>query len=168
MTLRKTAFSACLVLSALLLAAGFAFARLWPGFGFALVCAPAWYFARKYPDSGLPLTCLLGSVVLSIAGLLTGAPASLMMIGAGLALAAWDLLRLDLALGDAVSEPQTLRYEFKHLQSLALSLGCGMVVAILGHFLNLRFPFFVMMLLVALAIFALDRIWGIIKKKETR
>ena len=166
-TIRKFAFGACLVISVSLLAASFGLKGLWLGTGFALLCAPAWFFARKYPASGLPLISLLGSVVLAVIGLLAGAPAALMILGSGAALAAWDLLWLDHALGNSASGPQTLRYEFKHLQWLALSLGSGLIVAILGHFVNVRFSSFVLMLLVAFVIFALDRIWGIIKKKET-
>lgn len=166
MIIRNTYFAICLIVSTLCLAVGYAIAGHWIGAGLAIITGLTWLLARKYPVSGLSLICLLASVGLAVAGQLTGSPPLLMICGSGFALAVWDLLFLDTALGRNASGEQTKRYESKHLQSLALALGSGLSVAFLGRFLNLQIPFVVLVLFVALAIFGLDRIWGYIKKRS--
>ena len=127
MALRRILFAACLVVSALCLAAGYGSAGQWIGTALALMTGLAWLLARKYPASGLPLICLLASIGLAVVGRLTGAPPVLMIGGAGIALAVWDLLLLDVALGSASLGEQTRRYETGHLRSLALALGSGLL-----------------------------------------
>jgi hypothetical protein len=164
MTLRKSLFAAGLVVLALCLAAGYAIAGQWIGTAAALMTGPAWLLARKYPASGLPLGCLLVSIGLAVVGRLTGAPPVLMIGGAGIALAVWDLLVLDVALGGASSAEQTRAYEASHVRSLGLALGGGLAGALLGRWLQLQIPFFITALLIALAVFGLDRAWGYVKK----
>ena len=163
MSLRKTFFVICLISSVLCLAAGYGIAGRWTGAMLAILMGPAWLLARNYPDSHLPLICLSGSVALAAAGTLIGSPPLLMIFGSALALAAWDLLLLDSALGDRSSAEPTRRYENKHLQSLALALGSGLLGILLGSFLNTRMPFILWMLFITIMLFALDRVWGYIK-----
>jgi hypothetical protein len=164
---RKTFFVICLVVSMLCLTAGYGFAGQWIGAVIAIISGLSWLLARKYPLSWLPHLCLFMSVSLAVAGQVTGTPPVLMICGSGFALAAWDLICLDGALGTNSSGEQTMRYENKHLQSLALALGSGMLVAFLGGLFHLQIPFAVMMLLVALVIFGFERVWGTIKKRNS-
>jgi len=166
MSLRKTFFFICLAISILCLAAGYAIVGKWVGAVIVIITGFAWLFARKYLDSGLPFICLVMSVCLAVVGRLTGSPPLLMICGSGFALAVWDLVFLDNALGNNSLEAQTRQYESKHLQSLALALGCGLIVAFAGRLINFQIPFIVMMLFIALVIFGLERIWGIIKKRN--
>jgi hypothetical protein len=160
----KTLFVICLAVSMLCLAAGYGIAGQWIGAVIAVITGLAWLPARKYPDSGLPVICLVVSVCLAVVGRLSGASSLLMICGSGFALAVWDLVFLDDALGSNLIGEQTKRYENKHLQALALALGCGLTLAFVGHLINFRIPFMAMMLFVALVIFGLERIWGTIKK----
>jgi hypothetical protein len=164
MALRKLCFAVCLAASALCLAAGYAIAGQWIGMIMALMTGPAWLLARKYAASWLPYICLLVSVGLAVVGRLTGAPPVLAICGAGIALAVWDLLLLDAALGSAPLGEQTRRYEASHVRSLALALGGGLAGAVLGRWLQLQIPFFITAVLIALAVFGLDRAWGHVKK----
>jgi hypothetical protein len=164
--LRKTLFVICLVVSMLCLAAGYGIAGQWIGAVIAVITGLAWLPARKYPASGLPFICLAVSVCLAVVGRLSGSPFLLMICGSGFALAVWDLVFLDDALGSNSFGEQTRRFENKHLQALALALGCGLIVAFVGRLINFRIPFMVMMLLVALLIFGLERIWSTIKKRR--
>ena len=166
MALRKTLFVICLVVSMLCLAVGYGIAGQWIGAVIAIITGLAWLLARRYPTSWLPLMCLSASICLAVVGRLTGSPPLLMICGSGFALAVWDLLFLDDALGSNSSGEQTRQYESKHLQSLALALGSGLLVAFLGRLLNLQIPFVLLMLFIALVIFGLDRIWGHIKKRS--
>ncbi len=161
---RKIFFAVCLAVSALCLAAGYGIAGQWIGTALAVMTGLAWLLARKYPASGLPLACLLVSIGLAVVGRLTGAPPVWMICGSGIALAVWDLLLLDVALGSASLGEQTRRYEAGHLRSLALALGGGLLAVFLGRWLQLQLPFFIVAALVALAVFGLDRAWGYVKK----
>jgi hypothetical protein len=161
---RKTLFAACLVVSVLCLASGYASTGQWIGALIAMITGPAWLLARKYPASWLPLVCLLGSVCLAGAGMLSGSPPLLMICGSVAVLAAWDLLFLDDALGICSFGEQTRQYESQHLQALALALGCGLFLASLGGLYYLKVPFVVLILLVALAVFGLERVWVMLKK----
>jgi hypothetical protein len=164
MSLRKTFFVFCQVLSILCLVIGYGIVGHWVGAVIALLTSFAWLLARIYPASGLSLICLLASVSLAVAGVLTGSPPLLMISGSGFTLATWDLLLLDTALRSNVFGEQTKRDESKHLQSLALAMGSGLFMGFLGRYLNLQIPFIVLVLFVSLVIFGLDRIWGYIKK----
>ena len=165
---RKTLLAACVVLSALCLAAGYAVTAQWVGVVIAIITGPGWVFARKYPATLLPLLCLLATIGLAVTGSLTGSPASLMIFGSAAALAAWDLLFLDSALADNSPGEQTRQYETKHLQSLAMALGSGLLAAFLGGLLHLRLSFVMLILFIALAVFGLERVWGYVKKMEKR
>jgi hypothetical protein len=168
MALRKTFFAVCLAASVLCLALGYGLAGQWVGTVIAIITAGAWLLARKYPTSELPHICLLASTCLGVVGLLTGASPGLMIGGAAVALAVWDLLFLDVALGRDSSGEQTRRYENKHLQSLALALGFGLLGVFLGRLLRLEVSFFVVVVLVALAVYGLARVWDYIKKMAYR
>ncbi len=163
MSLRKTFFLICLIISVLCLAAGYWISGQWMGWMITILIVPAWLFARKYPGSPLPLVCLLGSVGFAAAGTLIGSPPLLMMFAAGMALAVWDLLSLDSSLGDHLPTEGTRHYEHKHLQSLALALGLGLLGTLLGGFLKIQIPFLVLMLSITFLLFALDRVWAYIK-----
>jgi hypothetical protein len=166
MSPRKISFFICLTISMLCLFVGYGIAGQWIGALIAIIAGLAWLPARKYPDSGLPFICLAGSVCLAIVGMLIGSFPLWMICGSGFALAAWDLIFLDHTLGTNSFGEQARRYENKHLQVLALALGCGLIVAFIGRLLNFQIPFMVMMLFVALVIFGLERIWSTIKKRN--
>jgi hypothetical protein len=168
MPLRKTLYVVCLIISVFCLAAGYWIARQWIGAILAILMAPAWLLGRKYPASRLPLLCLLVSVGLAVAGILSGSPPLWMLCGSAVALALWDLLLLDAALGNKSALEPTRQYENRHLESLALALGFGLSAALLGRLLNIHIPFIVLVLCILLVLIALDRVWGYLKKTGIR
>lgn len=164
MSLRNTLFLFCLLIAVLCLAVGYAIAGHWLGAMLVSLTGPAWWLARKHPGSQLPLVCLLASVGLAVAGRLIGCPPLWMIFGSAAALAAWDLLVLDSSLQKHPAAEQTRQYEKEHLQSLALALGCGLLAILLGRFLSIQISFIVLVLVLIFMLFALDRVWGYIKK----
>ena len=88
-----------------------------------------------------------------------------MIFGSAAALAAWDLVLLDSALGNHSYGEPTRRYENRHLQSLLMVLGFALLAIVLGRFVNLQLPFIVLLLSLAFILFALDRVWGYLKKR---
>ena len=167
MSLRKRSLILCITLSVLCLVGGYGMVRQWIGAAIAILIGPAWLLARKYPASLLPLICLLMSIAMAVAGMLMGSPPVLMIFGATLALAAWDLVLLSSVLGEHSLTEQTQLFESQHLRSLLLALGSGLLVVFLGRFLTIQVPFLVLVLLVAFLLFALDRVMGSIKKTGT-
>ena len=164
MSLRKTGFVICLVLSVLCLVAGYGIAGRWIEAGMAVLLGPAWVIARRYPGSWLPFFCILGSVGLATAGILTGTPPVLMIFGSALTLAVWDLVALDSALGTHSLMKQTRRYEKAHLRSLALAIGGALLATLLGRLLAVQLPFIVLQFSITFILFALDRVWRLIKR----
>ncbi len=164
MKLRNNFFILSLALASSSLAAGYGLAGQWLGVGGAVILGLAWLLARKYPAMWLSLICLLTSMGLAVAGCLTGAVSVWMILGAGLALAVWDLLLLEAALEGCAFEEQTRRYESQHLRSLALAVGAGLLAALLGRGIPLQLPFIVLVFSASLVILGLDRIWNYLKK----
>jgi hypothetical protein len=152
------------MISVFCLAIGYGIAGKWTGAIIAVFIGPAWLLARKYPDTPLPFACLLASVGLAVTGSLIGCPPLLMILGSTISLAVWDILLLDSALANYSAFEPTRQYENKHLQSLTLALGCGLLVVVFGRLSNIQIPFIVLLLCVTFILFALDRVWSYIQK----
>ncbi len=168
MSFRKVLFVACLIILVAGLAAGYVFAGKWIGALPAIIMAPAWLLAQKNTDPWLPFICLLTSVVLAVAGRLAGATPLLMILCSALSLVVWDLTYLDATLRKNSFGALTRRFEHKHIQSLGLALGFGLLGVLLGRLINLRISFVVLMILIAFSLFAIDRTWGYIKGTKKR
>ena len=163
MFFRKALFVICVMISLLCLAAGYGIAGYPVGAALAILMAPAWWLAQKY--ASLPTVCLSVSVGLAVVGRLIGCSPAWMIFGSAAALAAWDLVLLDSALGNHSSGEPTRRYESRHLQSLLMVLGLALLAIVLGRFVTIQLPFIVLLLSLAFILFALDRVWGYIKKR---
>jgi hypothetical protein len=158
MSLRKILFVICLVITAFSLAAGFATAGDRVLALLAVLLAPAWLIARKYADTWLSFFCLLASVGLAVAGILIGASSLWMFLGSGFSLAAWDLVLFNAAFENHPPGEQTRLYEMKHIQSLVLALGLGLLLLFLGRSFTFQIPFVVLILFITFVLFGLNRI----------
>ena len=58
----------------------------------------------------------------------------------------------------------TRQYENQHLRSLLLALGVALALIVVGRFVTIDLPFVLLLLSLALILFALDRLWVEIKK----
>ncbi len=132
-----------------------ALAALFPLFG--------WLLARQYPTA-----CLTVSVCLAGLGLLVGASPFLMILSSTAALACWDLQLLDQSLSGCSISRKAKIFENKHIQSLLLALGAGLLLAFAGTMSMFQIPFGVMVLLVILAVLGLERVSHILKKQNNR
>jgi len=153
------------VISAACLASGYAVTGQGIAVVIALLTLPLWLLARKRPVTVPPSVALATSVCIGAAGLLTRAPSVLMILGAALALASWDLVLWQQTLTDnSISSAQTIALlETRHYQSLALALAPGLLIAITGPLIRVQLPFMGLVLLVILALFSLDRVWRTLK-----
>jgi hypothetical protein len=166
MTPRTILFTVCLIASVLCLAAGYAITGQWPGIVAAIITCPAWLLSRKYRASWLPFICLLLCVCLAVAGMLSGASSLFMICSSGFSLAVWDLVLLNHALGNKPSEEQTRQYENEHVQSLAPAVTAGLLAGFLGHLFIFQIPFTLVVILIAVILFGLDRAWAYIRKDQ--
>ena len=168
MSLRKIFFVICIAITALSLASGFGIAGERILSLIAILIAPLWLFARKHADTWLPFFCLLTSVGLAVVGILIGASSLWMFLGSGFSLAVWDLLLLSAALENNPSGEQNSLYEIKHIQSLVLAIGFGLLLLFLGRSFTLKTPFALLILFITAVLFGLDRTLGDIKKQRVR
>jgi hypothetical protein len=83
----------------------------------------------------------------------------LMMLGAALALASWDVVLWNRTSADNPLIPSLTLIESKHYQSLALALGLGLLAVVVGRMFRFHIPFGWMVVLAILALFSLERIW---------
>ena len=165
MPLRRILSFVCPVSCAACLAIGFALNGQGITLVIALLSLPIWLLARKRPATVPPSVALIVSVGVAAAGLFARASSVLMILSATLALASWDLVLLDHALADnPISSTQTIAlFQNRHYQSLALALGLGLMIALIGPMIHFQTPFVIMILLVILTLFSLDRVWRILR-----
>lgn len=173
MNLRQLLLAAGLGLLGLSLMAGYNTIGNRTGFLISGLCILAWlscwWSVRRVSSSdflsGLPSVCLFVSVGLAASGLVLGAPVFLMIGAVSLSLAVWDLLTLDVALSGHFLGEQSQRYEARHLRSLGLALGSGILLCHVARLTSFHVPFAVLLLLVAAVVLTLDRIWTVTKSR---
>jgi hypothetical protein len=156
--LRRGLFLLCLVASTACLATAYGGVGSW--WGASLVTLPGLFslFHRKFPGHWLPPAYLSSMLVFAAGGILAGASVQLMLPGACLALAAWDLMNLDRSIGGGRHAEAAGPLERRHAGTLAVALGIGLLVAEAGLVLSFTIPFPVMLLLVILDFFSLGRV----------
>ena len=166
MSLRKTLFLFFLTGSTVCLAAAYGMIGSWWGAG--LVILPGLFPLTRRPVAGrwLPpayLSCMLGAAAI---GIVAGATPHLMLLGAILALAAWDRMNLDRAMAGSGRAHSDARFEMKHARSLALALGLGLLAAEGGLTVSLPLPFPVMLLLAILLVFSVSRVFRLLAREK--
>jgi len=159
MSFRKTLFLLCLAASTACLAAAFGMVGRWLGACWVILPGLLPLFHKKLPARWLPPAYLSGMLCTAAVGLFAGASPHLVLPGAALALAAWDLMNLDRAMAGSECAHSARRFEVKHARSLALALGLGLLSAEGGIVLSLQLPFPIMLLLVILVVFSLSRVY---------
>ena len=168
MTKRKLLFFTCMILSVICWLGGYALLSLWPGAVISLLLGVIWWLAWKNPSPAMAGFCLVVSLLLGGAGVLLNVSSWLMICGAVTALGAWDLLSLNLTLGNISAAAQNQRYENQHLKTLLFVLGGGLLLALLGELLAFQIPFFILLLLVAGLVFLLERFWNFMIKRQMK
>jgi hypothetical protein len=158
----KTLTLACLFASPACLVAGFVNVAWWASLLAGSVASLAWLLAWYRSHFWPPSAALVVNIALASAGLLSGVSPFSMLLCAVLAIAAWDLLSLEQALGDSMPGQAAARLEKAHLESLALALGIGLVAAAAGSLVHFRLPFAAMVLLVVLALLSLELFWRLL------
>ncbi len=143
--------SFCLMIGYLQLGVGMA-----AGAGLAVLLV--WLVVHRQPvpwKAGLGLAV---STAAAVIGVTSGASPAWMIVSATLGLATWDLFLLDGSLANSSPSIPIERLEKAHYSSLGLALGSGLLTGLVGRMIHFRLPFLFMLVLVALAYLALDRL----------
>ncbi len=156
MPLRKIIFLVCLTAAAASLIIGLALAKQWLIALVTLLPTIAMLLAVKAANAWLAPIALLTTVGLATTGILLEASFFWMLLGAMLALVAWDLILWGHAVQSNFPHQVQLR-EKKHFQSLLLVMILGSLVVGIGRFLHLQLPFIAILLLAVVAVYSLDR-----------
>jgi hypothetical protein len=158
MTLTKNLSLLCILASLACMLAGFALGGHWTAALPALLPAILMLQARRTGDNWLPAAALVLSTGLAALGILSGVRPFLLGLSVIAALASWDLVLLENSLRDGGPPQHGAFFENRHLKSLALALGLGTLAVGVGGALQLSLPFGILVLLVVLVLFCLDRL----------
>lgn len=160
MSLRKSFSLVAPIACMACLAVGYTMTGEWVGLVVSLVAWPVWLVAWRRPSDMPPSIPFVFSVGIAAGGLLAGAAPLMMILGAVLALASWDLVQLDHSLtGSSSSSAATMAlFEKRHFQYLALALVSGLLMAVTGRLIHFRVPFGIVVILAIITLFGLDRI----------
>ena len=109
---------------------------------------------------------LLVFVLIAVTGVMAEYSTLLMVVACTAALAWWDLANFEQSI--VVSQPLETLFllERHHLQSLAMAVSGGLILAFIGSFLNLQISFIGTVLLVSLAIGCLTHALLSLEKKN--
>jgi len=159
---REYFYYGCLALQVICLSTAFILVGKWIGLVCALGLGALWIYARNKRIAWVPHLLFLSSLSLAAAAILTGAQPVLPVIGAGFTLMVWDLFLLNSDLQDSPQKEPSRRYESRHLWLLILAATAGVLIALLGRLVSINPPFVLLVALILLAMFGLDRLWSML------
>ncbi len=126
----------------------------------ALLTAASWFLAYRRPSVCPPLVALVIAIGVAGGGLFAHGSSWPVLLGTAFALASWDLIRMAHSLVGVKASAQTVtRFQNTHYASLGFVLGLSLLLTIAGQLVQLQIPLLGILLLIILAIFALDRAW---------
>jgi len=163
---REYLFYGCLALQVICLSTAFILVGKWIGLVCALGLGGLWIYSRNKRTAWVPHLLFLSSLALAAAAILTSAQPVLPVIGAGFSLMVWDLFLLNSDLQDFPQKEPSRRYESRHLWSLILAATAGVLIALLGRLVSINPPFVLLVTLILLAMFGLDRLWSMLAKSK--
>lgn len=158
MKLAKLLNWGCLTAGVVCLAAGYALIGQWWVLALAGL---AWLTGLL--TASLATAVFLVLVSLAAVGVYVGAWPGLMILGAVLALASWDLASWEGFVAGGLPAEAVARLERKHYANLAAALGGGLLAAIAGRLISFQLPFGILLALAALALLGIDQIWRLVK-----
>ncbi len=155
---RKLAKLGFLTIAVACLATGDALVRQW---GLVALAVLAWITGVL--AAGWFTAVFIAIVSLAATGVWAGAWPPLMILGATLALASWDLANWEDFMANGLPVETVPRIERGHYASLALALGGGMVIVMIGRLVSFHFPFGFLAIVATLAMVGVDQLWRLFK-----
>ncbi len=158
MTLQRFLKWGTLTTGVVCLATGYGLVGQW---GLLAVAGLVWLAGML--AAGWSMVVFVVLVGLATVGVCVGAWPILMILGATLALASWDLANWEDFVADGLPAETVARFEWRHYTYLALALGSGLLVAIIGQLVSFQLPFGILVLLAVLMLLGVDQMWRLVK-----
>lgn len=150
----------CLAISVGSLSAGYISGGYWLILPVFLAMGIFWLTMNRHSPFWSATGLLLIDVVLAIIGVTLNLSVYLMVVGCTAALVCWDLIHFRQAIPDKPPLGTDARWERYHLQSLATAVFTGLFLAFISSYINLQFPFGIMVFFVLMAMGGL--IYGVL------
>lgn len=125
-------------------------------------CVILWVFLRKKS----PSICLISSIIVTATGLLFGANPFFMVLYCGLSLGSWDITLMELQISGNAKGTKVNLYNSMRFISLGLTLVISFVIIFIFRFINLKLPFFIILILVIFSFICIYRIVDIFSKRQ--
>ncbi len=124
-------------------------------------CAIIWIFLREKN----PSVCLIISIIITAVGILLGVNFFFMVLYCGFSLALWDITLMELRISENAYNTKIKLYNLVRLSSLGLALVISFVIIFTCRFINIKIPFFIIVILAISAFLCIKRIVIIFSKK---
>jgi len=138
----------CLIISTGCLGTGYILAGHWLVLPVFLLVGLLWYLTNKGSVFLSASSLLLVYVVLAAFGITAGLSSLLMIVACTTALVSWDLIQFNRSVAGNPLGDTNVSIEKIHLQSLALAASAGFMLALISLYIDVHFPFGVIVLLV--------------------
>jgi hypothetical protein len=166
MKIHSIASNICLMIATACLAVGYILGGYWLILLAFLIMVLFWIIMKKRSIFWSASSLLLVYVFLAAIGVVVNLSLLLMVIGCTTALASWDLIHFNQSMSGNLFLDTTAQSEKYHLQSLAAMFGASLLLALISSYINLQFPFGVIVFLVLMAMTSLAKSMQYIMKKN--
>lgn len=148
MTIRSIILTICLIISSICLGAGYILAGYWLILPVFLAMLLFWIFTKNQPVFISASSLLVIFVILAAIGITADLPLILMIVACTAALVSWDLMQFNQSLVGNSLHKTNASLEKNHLYSLGLAAFAGLTLALISSYINIQFPFILILLLV--------------------
>jgi len=167
MMIRSIILTVCLIITTVCLGAGYILAGYWLILPVFLAMLLFWIFTKNQPVFITASSLLVVFVILAVIGITADLSLILMIVACIAALVSWDLMQFNQGLVGNSLHKTNASLENNHLYSLGLAAFAGLTLALISSYINMQFPFVLILLLVLTTVGGL--IYGmqyILKKKH--
>jgi len=148
MTIRSIILTICLIISTLCLGAAYILAGYWLILPVFLAMLVFWIFTRNQPVFISASSLLVIFVILAAIGITADLSLILMIVACIAALVSWDLMQFNQSMVGNSLHKTSASLEKNHLYSLALAAFAGLTLALISSYINMKFPFILILFLV--------------------
>ena len=125
------------------------------------LCMILWIYLRKKKSS----ICLICSLIITVSGILLGVNPVFMILYCGLSLGSWEITLIELQISENDKSTKVNRYNLMRFISLGIAIVTSFIIIFIFKFINLKIPFFVIIILVISSFFCIYQIFNVFNKK---
>ena len=148
MTIRSIILTICLIITTVCLGAGYILAGYWLILPVFLAMLLFWIFTKNQPVFISASSLLVVFVILAAVGITADLSLILMIVACTAALVSWDLMQFNQRLVANSFHKTNASLEKNHLYSLAIAAFAGLTLALISSYINIQFPFILILFLV--------------------